>query len=103
MSLSIPKEQLFDVLQKTFPIIPLKSSLQILSNFRIIYDQSQLEIIATDLDQSIRAVLEAKGDNSFDITVNARKIFEIIRELPQGKVTISVEENVLILETEKDF
>ena len=103
MSLSIQKEQLYDVLQKTFPIIPLKSSLQILSNFRIVYDKTQLQIIATDLDQSIRAVLAVKAESSFDITVNARKIFEIIRELPEGKVTITVEENVMILQTEKNF
>lgn len=103
MSLSISKQVLFDMLQKAFPIIPLKSSLQILSNFKITYQKGLLEITATDLDQSIRVSADVKGSGSFDITANARKVFEIIRELPEGEVRIDVEENVLNFKTEKDF
>jgi DNA polymerase III subunit beta len=103
MSVLISKEALVDVLQKAYPIIPLKSSLQILSNFRILKTDSQLEITATDLDQSIRVFVDVEGDGSFDITVNARKLFEIIRELPDGKATISIEENILIIQSDKNF
>jgi DNA polymerase III subunit beta len=103
MSIRISKESLVDVLQKAYPVIPLKSSLQILSNFRIIYSNSQLEVIATDLDQSIRIFVAVEGEGSFDITVNARKLFEIIRELPEGKVSISIEENILEIKSEKNF
>ena len=103
MSLSISKQTLFDLLQKAYPIIPLKSTLQILSNFRITFNNGRIEITATDLDQSIRIINEVKRDESFDITVNARKIFEIIKELPDGEVNISVNDNILTLETGKDF
>jgi DNA polymerase III subunit beta len=103
MSLKISKQVLFDLLQKAYPLIPFKSSLQILANFRIAYQKGRLEITATDLDQSIRIFTEAKGDGVFDITVNARKVFEIIREMSEGQVTVAVENNVLILETEKEF
>lgn len=103
MSIFVSKDALVEVLQKAYPIIPLKSSLQILSNFRIIKTSSQLEIIATDLDQSIRIFVDVEGDDSFDITVNARKLFEIIRELPEGKITISIEENILIIQSDKNF
>jgi DNA polymerase III subunit beta len=103
MSISISKQTLFDILQKSFPIIPLKSTLQILSNFRIVYNKGKFEVIATDLDQSMKIISEVKGEDNFDITINARKIFEIIRELPDGVVKISVNENVLTLETEKAF
>lgn len=103
MSLSISKQVLFELLQKAYPIIPLKSSLQILSNFRICFKKGRLEITATDLDQSIQLFMEAKGEESFDITINARKLFEIIRELSEGIVTVSVEDNILIIETENAF
>jgi DNA polymerase-3 subunit beta len=103
MTISISKETLFDGLQKAYPIIPLKSSLQVLSNFRLFFNHSQLEITATDLDQSMRIGIPAQGDESFDITVNARKFFEIIRELPPGMVSIAIEENVLIIKTDKNF
>lgn len=103
MSLLISKQIFLDLLQKTFPIIPLKSTLQILSNFKISCNKGKLEITSTDLDQSMRICSEVKGDEVFDITVNARKIFEIIRELPEGEVKVTVNENILILETEKEF
>ena len=103
MSLSISKLVLLDLLQKAYPIIPLKSSLQILSNFRISFQKGRLEITATDLDQSIKIFSEAKGEGVFDITINARKIFEIIRELSEGNVMVSVEDNVFIIETENAF
>lgn len=103
MSLSIEKEKLLNVIQRAYPIIPLKTSLQILSNFRLMSSASRLEITATDLDQSIRILEEEMGDDSFDITVNARKIFEIVRELPEGKTTISVENNVLTIASGKNF
>jgi DNA polymerase III subunit beta len=103
MSILISKEALVDIFQKAYPVIPLKSSLQILSNFRILKTDFHLEITATDLDQSIRIFIDVEGDDSFDITVNARKLFEIIRELPEGKVTISIDENILIIQSEKNF
>jgi DNA polymerase-3 subunit beta len=103
MSLSLSKETLLEALQKAYPVIPLKTSLQILSNFRIKFCKNQLEISATDLDQSMRVYINAEGKEEFDITVNAKKIFELIRELPNGKVEISIQENVLIIQTDKNF
>jgi DNA polymerase-3 subunit beta len=104
MAFSITNQSFFDILQKVYPIIPLKSSLQILSNFKISYHNGLLEITATDLDQSIRIITKVSGDNEpFDITANARKLFEIVRELPEGLVTISVENNIINFETERDF
>ena len=96
MSLTISKEQLFDGLQKAYPLIPLKSSLQILSNFRIVFTGTDMEITTTDLDQSLKIQLPCEGtsEKPFDITVNARKFFEIIRELPPGNVSLSVQDNV---------
>ena len=57
MSITISKDVLFDVLQKAYPIIPLKSSLQILSNFRISFNGSMIEITTTDLDQSLKCFI----------------------------------------------
>lgn len=103
MPISIQKKDLFDLMQKAFPIIPLKSSLQILSNFKITYNQPNLEIIATDLDHSLKVTAEATGQGPFDITVSGRKAFDIIRELPDGLVHLDIDENILIIKSEKKF
>jgi DNA polymerase-3 subunit beta len=103
MSITIFKKDLFDLMQKAFPIIPSKSSLQILSNFRLSYSDSQFEISATDLDHSMKVTCPASGNSLFDITVNARKVFDIVRELPEGNVTLDIDETVLLVQSEKGF
>ncbi|MFW5784561.1 MAG: DNA polymerase III subunit beta [Chitinispirillaceae bacterium] len=103
MSVLIQKKDLFEIMQKAYPLIPTKSSLQILSNFKLTYTDSLLEISATDLDHSLKVTAKATGDAPFDITVNARKIFEIVRELPDGVVTLDIDETVLLIESEKGF
>src|SRR5665647_2043076 len=103
MSITILKKDLYDLMQKAFPIIPAKSSLQILSNFRLSFTGTQFEVSATDLDHSMKVTCNATGNGPFDITVNARKAFDIVRELPDGNVTLSIDETVLIIQSEKDF
>lgn len=103
MSISIQKKDLFDLLQKAFPIIPAKSSLQILTNFKLTYTVFNLEVSATDLDHSMRVISSASGTGPFDVTVNGRKAFEIVRELPDGNVTLSLDENVLIIQSDSGF
>ena len=103
MSITILKKDLYDLMQKAIPIIPSKSSLQILSNFRLSYSDTQFEVSATDLDHSMKVNCSATGDGSFDITVNARKAFDIVRELPDGNVTLDIDETVLLIQSEKGF
>jgi DNA polymerase-3 subunit beta len=103
MSVLIQKKDLLEAMQKAFPIVPSKSSLLILSNFRLSYAGSILEVSATDADHSLRVTAAASGDGPFDITVNARKVFDVVRELPEGSVTLSLDGMVLIMESEKGF
>jgi len=103
MSVSIQKKDLLEAMQKALPVVPSKSSLQVLSNFKLSYANSVLEIAATDADHSLRVTVGASGDEQLDITVNARKISEIVRELPEGAVTLAADGTVLLMESEKGF
>jgi DNA polymerase-3 subunit beta len=107
MSVFIQKKDLLDAVQKAFPIVPSKSSLQILSNFKLSYANSVLEITATDFDHSLRVTAGASGEGPLNIAVNARKIFEIVtKALPDGGVSLTVDGTagtVLVMESEKGF
>lgn len=103
MSLTIDKKDFVGLLHKTFPMIPVRSTLQVLSNFRLVFDGSTLEAHATDLDHSIKAKTAAGGEEPFDVAVNARKLFDIARELPEGEVRIKVNENVVLIESSREF
>ena len=103
MECTINKSSLYDLIQKTYPIVPLKSSLQILSNIKISFMNDILEISATDFDHSIVATVPVTFEGKKEITVNAKKIFEIVRELPEGDILLDIDENVLIIKSEKGF
>jgi DNA polymerase III subunit beta len=103
MSINVQKKDLLEAMQKAYPIVPSKSSLMILCNFRISYADSILEVSATDVDHSLRVSVGASGDETIDIAVNAKKIFDIVKELPDGLVTVDVDGMVLLIESEKGF
>lgn len=103
MSIQLQKKDLLEAMQKAFPIVPSKSSLMILCNFRVSYADSILEISATDVDHSLRVSVGASGDGEIDIAVNAKKIFDVVKELPDGLVTVDVDDMVFHLESENGF
>jgi DNA polymerase-3 subunit beta len=103
MECKILKSDLYELIQKAYPVVPLKSSLQILSNLKISFLEGSIEISATDLDHSIVVLKQTSSNEQKEITVNAKKIFEIVRELPEGDIFLSVDENVLIIESKKGF
>jgi DNA polymerase-3 subunit beta len=103
MNLVISKSKLYDIIQKALPIIPIKSSLQILSNFKIKFSKNDISISASDLDQSIICSSECETDIKTEITINAKKLYEIVRELPEGNIYLSVDVNVLNIENKKGF
>ena len=103
MPFTIHKKKFFEIIQKAYPIVPSKSSLQILLNFKISFRPDHLEITATDLDHSIKLKTPMTGDGEFDITVNAKKLTEIVRELHDDDLTLDIDQNVLIIESGGSF
>jgi DNA polymerase III subunit beta len=103
MECVISRNNIYELIQKTYPIIPVKTSLQILSNFKVSFSSKNVSMTATDLDHSIIASAGATSDGEAEITVNARKLFEIVRELPEGNIFLSIDENILIIDNKKGF
>ena len=90
MKFSISKNALLDLLQVVVSAVPTKSTLPILSNVLIEADKEGLTLVATDLDISIRTKGEAAVKETGSITVPAKRIGEIVRELPDADVNIVV-------------
>ncbi|MBD3420047.1 MAG: DNA polymerase III subunit beta [Chitinivibrionales bacterium] len=103
MALKIQQQELHDLIQKAYPVVPSKSTLQILQNFKVSLRGNEFEIAATDLDHSIIVKANVEPADEFSIAVNARKITEIVRELPRGSIEITVDDNVFIINSEKGF
>ena len=89
MKIEISREVLSSGIQAVLDIVPSKTSLPILSNILIDANESKgVSLSATDLDISITCSLDASIEEPGSTTVPARKFSEIVRELPEGDITL---------------
>ncbi len=93
MEISVNRQLLLRELTATQGVVERKTTIPILSNFLLEADQDRLTITATDLDQSIRTSCAAKVKKSGSCTIPARKLFDYIKLLPDGEISIKLMEN----------
>ena len=86
------KENLLRELDVMQGIVEKKSTIPILSNIVIDAGKDRLELLATDLEVGIRTSCEAKITRPGSITLSARRLFDIVRLLPDAEVRLKSEE-----------
>ena len=105
MKFSIPKEALLEELQLLQGIVEKRNTMPILANILMNVSVSDIELTGTDLEVGLRTHLGAAIDKAGAITVNGKKIFEIVKSLPEG-LTVEVEkidDNIEIKAGESEF
>jgi len=88
MEIQVEKAQLAKCLGKIQGIVEKKNTMPILANCVIKASKSGLEIQATDLDITIKDRCSAEVKKTGTIGLNAKKLYEILRELEEGEVII---------------
>lgn len=86
MKLSIAKGELHKGLGRIQAIVEKRNSMPILANVMLEAsdaDSGYLQISATDLEVGIRSRQPAEVENTGGLTVSAKTLFEIVRELPE--------------------
>lgn len=78
------KDTLLKNLEYVIGATTTKSSLNILANFLLSAKSSSLEISATDLEISIKTVFPAQIEDEGEITLNAKKLIDIVRVFPDS-------------------
>lgn len=91
MKIFISRGTLFDGLQGVFNVVPQKPTLPVLSNFLMKAEGGFLTVSGTDMDISITTSLECTVLEEGAVTVNAKRFFNIIRELPEQDISLSAE------------
>ena len=92
MKLKIKKDEILKGLQRIQGVVDKKNTMPILSNMLLVADGKGIEIIATDLEIGLRGRYAAEVEKPGAVTVSAKKMFEIVRELPEEDIQIRVEE-----------
>src|SRR6202045_2592148 len=93
MEFSVKRSDLLDELNLTQGVVERKSTIPILSNLLVEAKGSRLTITATDLELSIRTSCEAKVKKEGAGTIPAKKLFELMRLLPEGEIKFKLLEN----------
>ncbi|MDA8793528.1 DNA polymerase III subunit beta, partial [Bacteriovoracaceae bacterium] len=59
----------------------------------ITYKENSLEIIATDLEVSLKIYLQAKTEGEGDFCISTKQLFEVVKELPNSELSLSIDQN----------
>ena len=93
MEISVSKNDLLKELTATQGVVERKTTIPILSNFLFEASGDKLSITATDLDLSLRTSCPAKVKKEGSCTIPARKLYDYVKLLGDGDISIKLLEN----------
>jgi len=74
-------------------VVERKNTIPILSNILLKAADGHLSLTSTDLDLTLLSQADAKVSRSGSVTVPARKLFDLIRNLPEADVSLKLMDN----------
>src|SRR6266481_53358 len=88
MDLRVEKSEFIQGLYLTQGVVEKRNTLPILANVLIESTGSEIVLTATDLEVGIRRTCKGKIARPGTVTLNARKLYEIVRELPSDDLML---------------
>ncbi|MBT7611491.1 MAG: DNA polymerase III subunit beta [Bacteriovoracaceae bacterium] len=88
-----------EALNKILTVVDKKNTRPILTYTLVNISDDSIQLIATDLEVSAKVIIPAFTQSKGTFCVNAKNLFDILRELPNGEIDLEVpvEENILNL------
>ena len=96
MKIKIKKNDVVDVLSKIQPIASRKTNIAITTAVLIKTVKSGINIVSTDLETGFEGFYPAVVEKEGAVAINARKLFEIVRDFPNDELYINEIENYWI-------
>ena len=91
MKISIQRDKFVEGLQIVQSVVSTRTTLPVLGNVLIKTEDGAITLSTTDLDTGIRTKVEAEIEKPGSITLPARRLFSIIRELPASEISLEVD------------
>jgi DNA polymerase-3 subunit beta len=102
MEFNIQREIFLSGIQKTLGIVEKKTTMPILNNLLLRSINNKIIIMATDMEIGVISTYEAEVINEGEITVSARKLYEMVREIQGENIhVVKNERNVVIITCNK--
>ncbi len=94
MKFQIKREEFLKGLSRVQSVADRRNTMPVLSNALIeTVEGGGIAITATDLEIGLKGVYQAEVTEPGGVTLSARKLFEIVRELPEEDVSVDSAEN----------
>jgi DNA polymerase-3 subunit beta len=93
LEITVSRAELLRELTAAQSVVERKTTIPILSNFLFEATDDRLTITATDLDQSLNTSCAAKVKKPGACTIPARKLYDYIKLLPEGDISIKLMDN----------
>jgi DNA polymerase-3 subunit beta len=96
MEVHVDRDAFLRGLQMAHNIVEPRQTLPVLANVLLEAQGDTLRMTATDLEVSVRVTGPAKVGKAGTITLSARKLMEIVKELPSAPLALKVQENAWV-------
>lgn len=101
MNILVEKNKILSPISKLVNITEKRSLMPILSNILIIFGRDKTIIYSTDLEISAIASIDYKSDYETRIVVHGRKFADILREMDNGDIELTIDSNILTIKQKK--
>jgi DNA polymerase-3 subunit beta len=93
MKLRIARDELLTGLQRVQGVVEKRNTMPILSNILLEAKADGVDILATDLEIGMRGLYKASVQEPGSVTLSARKLYEILKEVRDGEIELIVADN----------
>jgi DNA polymerase-3 subunit beta len=93
MKFSMSSSAMSQAIQNVIGIVPSRSTIPVLSNLLLTTEDGKIKVVATDLDITLISWANASIEEEGETTVPAKILNEVIRELPETNIQVTVTED----------
>lgn len=93
MKLRVEKKDLLGLIGRSQNVVEKRNTMPILINVLLDAQGDHLKLFATDLEVSLTDQIHSQTQTPGRVAVNAKSLFEIIKELPDGPIDLEKKEN----------
>ncbi len=97
MRIAINRNHLWHGVDTILDVIPSKPAIPALSNMLLSASEQGVSLAATDMDLSVRTRLEASVEQPGTVTIPARPLADIVRDLPESELTLEQKDGPVLL------
>src|SRR3989338_4360054 len=97
MEFTIDKKEILTGLYRAQSVVERRTAMPILANVLIEAKKGHIVITATDLEVGIRGSYPAVVTKEGSLTLPAKNLHDIVKELPEGKISFKKKENFWVL------